>query len=167
MVNTHKFLPDTNQLRIACLNSSKVSSISGYNLNESSEDGSNGPHPDMSAFVNAIVSTATTPPPTNDTNNNNNNQKSRKRGSSNNKAHQMKEEDEDEEIEFSITPAAANKPDTNNNPILESNSKGNNKTTSRGKRGGQNPSNGSVVKAEVIEVVEPPQTRRSKRVRTK
>lgn len=36
MVNTHKFLPDTNQLRAACLSSAKMSSISGYNLNDSS-----------------------------------------------------------------------------------------------------------------------------------
>lgn len=67
MVNTHKFLPDTNQLRVACLNSPKVSSISGYNLNE--EEGGlagafNGPpsgdaiNADMAAFVNAIVASA-------------------------------------------------------------------------------------------------------------
>lgn len=69
MVNTHKFLPDTNQLRVACLNSAKVSSISGYNLNE--EDGGlggafgagggvsgDGMNADMAAFVNAIVASA-------------------------------------------------------------------------------------------------------------
>lgn len=37
MVNSHKFLPDTNQLRMACSpNSSKMISIIGYNLNEGS-----------------------------------------------------------------------------------------------------------------------------------
>ncbi|KAF7490580.1 Zinc finger protein [Sarcoptes scabiei] len=45
MVNTHKFLPDTNQLRMACSNSSKMVSIIGYNLKESggvtSNNGSN------------------------------------------------------------------------------------------------------------------------------
>lgn len=55
MVNCHKFLPDTNQLRLACLNSSKLVSISGYDLNESNSDASTNDAV-ATAFVTAIVS---------------------------------------------------------------------------------------------------------------